>query len=194
MNSQIVKLIEGFEKNPAIEVEKIQQVVRAINLDLPSEYLEIFLLMNGGEGFIGENYCRFYAIEDLLPFNEAFSVKEFAPELFIFGSNGGGEAFAFHTRSNPFSIVEIPFIPMDMKLVKLLGNTMSEFFYHFSTGAKSGSPSINKDLVGKEIHEIQPIVFGGNPLDPKNKTPLRPKDYAELVVFWNRIWQNRKNP
>jgi len=82
---------------------------------------------------------------------------------------------------------------MDMKLAKLLGNTMDEFFSHFSTGAKNNSSQINKDLIGKEIHEIHPIVFGGDPIDPKNKVPVRTKDYAELVVFWNKIWQNRKN-
>jgi hypothetical protein len=37
--------------------------------------------MNGGEGFINDNYCRLYAIEDLMPLNEAYSVKEFAPSL-----------------------------------------------------------------------------------------------------------------
>jgi hypothetical protein len=193
LNSLIVKFFEGFQKNPPVESATIQQAVKATNLDLPSEYLDIFSFMNGGEGFIGDNYCRLYAIEDLQFFNEAFSVKKFTPDLFIFGSNGGGEAFAFNVTSNPFSIVEIPFIPMDMKLAKLLGNTMGEFFSHFSTGVKNNPSQINKDLIGKEIHEIHPIVFGGDPIDPKNKAPLPTKDYAELVVFWNKIWQNRKN-
>jgi len=192
LNSQIIKFLEGFEKNLTIESAMIQQVIKAINLDLPSEYLEIFSFINGGEGFISDNYCRLYSIEDLMPLNESFSVKEFAPELFIFGSNGGGEAFAFNTTSSPFSIVEIPFIPMDMKWAKLLGNTMSEFFSHFSTGVKNNSSQINKDLIGKEIHEIHPVVFGGSPLDPKNKVLVPVKDYAELVVFWNKIWQSKK--
>jgi hypothetical protein len=194
LNPQIIEFMEGFERNPRAEPMVIQQVVKELNLDLPSEYLDLFSLMNGGEGFIGDNYCRFYALEDLMPLNEAFLVKEFAPGLFIFGSNGGGEAFAFNTKSSPFSILEIPFIPMDVNWAKLLGKTMDEFFFHFSnSGTKSAPPSINKTLIGKEIHEIQPVVFGGSPLDPKNKILLSPKDYAELVVFWNKIWQNRKN-
>jgi len=194
LNPQIIEFIEGFEKNPSADLKMIQQIIKELNLDLPSEYLDLFSFMNGGEGFIGDNYCRLYAIEDLIPLNEAFLVKEFVPELFIFGSNGGGEAFAFNTKSSPFSILEIPFIPMDVKWAKLLGKTINEFFFHFSNSKiKSVPPSINKALIGKEIHEIQPVVFGGSPLDPKNKILISPKDYAELVVFWNKIWQNRKN-
>ena len=197
MNSQIIEFIEGFEKNPRAESAVNQQVVKALNLDLPSEYLNLFSFMNGGEGFIGDNYCRLYAIENLMPLNEAFLVKEFALELFIFGSNGGGEAFAFNTKSSPFSIVEVPFIPMDLKWAKLLEKTINEYFSHFSNSAdnkvNSVPPSINKALIGKEIHEIRPVVFGGDPLDPKNKIPLGPEDYAKFVVFWNRIWQNRKH-
>ena len=58
LNSKIIKFFEGFEKNPPIELSQLQQVVKAINLDLPSEYLDIFLYMNGGEGFISDNYCQ----------------------------------------------------------------------------------------------------------------------------------------
>jgi hypothetical protein len=170
----------------------IEQVIKRINLDLPLEYLEIFSFMNGGEGFIGDNYCRLYPIEDLIPLNEAFSVKEFAPELFIFGSNVDGEAFAFNTTSNPFSIVEIPFIPMDMEWANLLGKTITEFFSNFSNGEEKNSPQVNKDLIGKEIHEIHPIAFGGDPLDPKNKALVPIKNYAEIVVFWNEVWHRIK--
>ena len=177
MNSQILQCIEKFEKNPIAETSTFQQVLSNLNLELPSEYLDLFSFMNGGEGFIGDNYCRFYPIEELMPLNEAFLVKEFAPELFIFGSNGGGEAFAFNTTNKPFSIVKIPFIPMDLKWAKPLGNSISDFFFQFLSHTDqreaSVSSSINKDLLGKEIHELQPVVFGGDPVDAKNKIPLR---------------------
>lgn len=197
MNPQLFEYLEGFEKNPGAEVSAIRQVIQTLNLDLPSEFFDLYLYMNGGEGFISDSYCRFYAVEDLIPLNEVFLVKEFAPELFIFGSNGGGEAFAFNIKNIPCSSVEIPFIPMDIKWAKSLGNTISDFFSHLSSRTDlettGVSPSINKALIGKEIHEIQPVVFGGDPLDPKNKIPLSPNDHAKLVVFWNKIWQGRKS-
>jgi hypothetical protein len=57
--------------------------------------------MNGGEGFIGENYLRAWPVEDLIQSNKDYRVDEAAPGLFLFGSSGGGEAFAFDTRSAP---------------------------------------------------------------------------------------------
>jgi hypothetical protein len=192
LNSEIAKFFEHFEKNPPIKSVAIQKIVKAINFELPFDYFEIFSFMNGGEGFIGDNYCRLYPLDELVSLNQSFSVKEFAPDIFIFGSNGGGEAFAFNTSSNPFSIVKIPFIPMDIKFSNFLGKTISEFFANLSDSASKGSVQINKALIGKEIHEIHPVVFGGNPLDPKNKALVPIKDYAELVVFWNKIWQSKK--
>jgi hypothetical protein len=77
---------------------------------LPAEYVQFLEQMNGGEGFIGENYLRVWPIEDLIQNNKNYHVDEVAPELFLFGSSGGGEAFAFGTRSSPPPIVAVPFI------------------------------------------------------------------------------------
>ena len=192
MNFEITKFFENFEKNLPIELVKIQEVAKAINLDLPSEYLEIFSFMNGGEGFIGDNFCRLYPLDELVSLNESFSVKEFAPEIFIFGSNGGGEAFAFNIAESPYVIIKIPFIPMDLDFTNLIGQTVSEFFSSFSTSERRTLLEINRDLIGKEIHEKHPVVFGGDPIDPNNKTFVPTKNYAELVVFWNKIWHSRK--
>jgi hypothetical protein len=190
LNSEIIKFLDGFEKNPGVESALIQQVTQAVNLDFPLEYLGLFLHMNGGEGFVGDNYCRLYSIENLIPLNQAFMITDFAPGFFIFGSTGGGEAFAFDTKSKPFSIVKIPFIPMDVKYAELLGTTIYDFFVSLSRQSSNIIPhAINKTAVGKEIHEIQPVVFGGDPVDVKNKILLSSEDYAKVVVWWNRKYQ-----
>lgn len=41
-------------------------------------------------------------------------------------------------------------------------------------------------LAGKEIHEIQPIKFGGHPTDPANKIALTPSEHAQVTAWWNR--------
>lgn len=192
MNSEINKLFEGFEKNPPINSLEVQKIANAINFDLPSDYLEIFSFMNGGEGFIGNEYCRLYPLDELISLNESFSVKEFAPEIFVFGSNGGGEAFAFKATTSSVSIVKIPFIPMDVGFAELLGKTFRNFLASFNENEDNESAEINRNLIGKEIHEIQPIVFGGSPIDPKNKAFVPVKDYGKLIVFWNKIWKNKK--
>jgi hypothetical protein len=40
---------------------------------------------------------------------------------------------------------------------------------------------------GREIFEITPIILGGNPTDPANKTVLTRQDHIKAVVYWNRI-------
>src|SRR5947208_692177 len=68
---------------------------------------------NGGVGPIGEHgFARFWRIEELLELNTAYLVSECIPGLFLFGSDGGNEAFAFDTRMYPMPIVEVPFILM----------------------------------------------------------------------------------
>jgi len=149
LNLQIIKFFDRFEKNPSAEPELIQQVTQVLNLAFPLEYLDLFLHMNGGEGFIGDNYCRLYSIENLNPLNQAFMVKDFAPGFFIFGSTGGGEAFAFDTKSDPFSIVKIPFIPMDVKYAEFLGATVYDFFVSLSNQSSNLIPhTINKATIG----------------------------------------------
>jgi hypothetical protein len=71
--------------------------------------------MNGGEGFMGENeYLRLWRVEELAEMDAGYEVAEVEPDLFLFGTNGGGEAFAFDTRSTPFSLVAVPFIVIDL--------------------------------------------------------------------------------
>jgi SMI1/KNR4 family protein SUKH-1 len=82
---------------------------------LPAEYVKFLEQMNGGEGFIGENYLMAWPVQDLVQSNKDYLVEEAAPELFLFGSNGGGEAFAFDTRSFPPPIVGVPLIVISLE-------------------------------------------------------------------------------
>lgn len=40
---------------------------------------------------------------------------------------------------------------------------------------------------GMEIFEITPIILGGSPTDPKNKTLLNRQQHFEAVRYWNQI-------
>ncbi len=42
-------------------------------------------------------------------------------------------------------------------------------------------------LKGKEIFEITPVILGGSPTDPKNKTVLTRAEHIEAVNYWNKI-------
>jgi len=44
-----------------------------------------------------------------------------------------------------------------------------------------------QDCTGKEIFEIQPVILGGSPTDPGNKTILTRQQHIEAVRYWNNI-------
>jgi hypothetical protein len=91
--------------------------------------LQFLEQMNGGEGFVGKNYLMAWPIEDLIQFNKDYFVDVMAPELFLFGSNGGGETFAFDTRSSPPSVVAVPSIVYLEDAIVLAPN-FNEFLQH----------------------------------------------------------------
>jgi hypothetical protein len=45
----------------------------------------------------------------------------------------------------------------------------------------------DKDLLGKEIWEITPIILGGSPTDTANKTVLTREQHIQAVRYWNKI-------
>ena len=60
-------------------------------------------------------------------------VDESAPGLFLFGSSGGGEAFAFDTRTVPPSIVAVPFIVLDLEDAIAIAPNFNAFLQHLYT-------------------------------------------------------------
>lgn len=45
----------------------------------------------------------------------------------------------------------------------------------------------NDTLRGKEIFEIKPVILGGSPTDPANKTALTRADHIKAVTYWNKV-------
>ena len=44
---------------------------------------------------------------------------------------------------------------------------------------------------GMEIFEITPVLLGGDPVDPKNKTVLTRQQHIEAVRYWNNMIRTR---
>ncbi len=104
-----------FSQNPGASDESIRSVEQVLGKLLPRDYRMFLARSNGGEGFIGEHYLILWKIEELPQFNRDYQVEEYAPGLLVFASNGGGEAFAFDTKTTPYRIVQVPFIGMSLK-------------------------------------------------------------------------------
>jgi len=59
--------------------------------------------------------------------NRSYQITEYAPGLLLFGSDGGGEAFAFDIRSGEESIVSVPFVGMDLHLARPVARDFQTF-------------------------------------------------------------------
>jgi hypothetical protein len=83
---------------------------------LPESYLNFLRQYGTLEGELSVQPCwfRVWAADDVMQANCDYQVQELLPGWFAFGSSGGGELFAFDTRTNrPWKVFMIPSIGMD---------------------------------------------------------------------------------
>ncbi len=122
-----IGLLAHFAANPPASQEKISKVQELLSFLLPEDYVDFLTTADGGEGFIGRTHLILWKTDELIANNAAYHVAELAPELFLFGSNGGGEAFWFERRSAALPIVSVPFITMEMADAKVVAPDFETF-------------------------------------------------------------------
>src|SRR5579859_6050411 len=121
------KLPIEFNTNSGATEEAISSAEVEINFTLPEEYKIFVRRTNGGDGFLGENYLILWTVEEIPTFNKEYQVNEYAPGLILFASTGGGEAYAFDTRTAISPVVQVPFIGMDLTSAKPVAAGFAEF-------------------------------------------------------------------
>jgi hypothetical protein len=171
---------EHFIKTPPLSASTVVRLVSQLRRPIPSGFSEMYCAHNGADGFARDSYVRIYPLDHLGDLNRSFQTARFAPGLTIFGSNGGGEALAFDPNG---MIIQVTFIPLRAEYANVMGRSISELFG--TLGGPSLTDAPRQDLLGLELHEVTPIVFGGDPVDPANKIALPLDKYAQLVVCWN---------
>ncbi len=128
MNEKITEFISQMEKVPGVSWSELQKTESELGFKFPEEYASFLLESNGAEGAIGEAaYLVLWSLENIGSLNQAYKVNEYAPYLTLFGSDGGGMAFAFDKRSASLPIVEIAYIDIGLEEPELRGQTFLEF-------------------------------------------------------------------
>ncbi|MHC4400934.1 MAG: SMI1/KNR4 family protein [Planctomycetota bacterium] len=115
--------------SPAPETA-LWQLVADAPVPLPDSYLDQLRTSNGGEGNLAvePGWVVFWPAEEVIVNNREYQVSEYLPGFFAFGSNGGGELLAFDCRqAPPFSVVMVPFIPMEQKEAVQVAKNFNEF-------------------------------------------------------------------
>ncbi|CAH0647521.1 SMI1/KNR4 family protein [Pseudomonas juntendi] len=120
-------LTEGQLNGPA-EMSTIDNLSKNLAATLPESYIEFLKEHDGGEGFIGDNYIIFWKAEEVVDFNREYEVETYAPGIFLFASNGGGEGYGFDTLNAALPIVRIPFIGMDRQYAISVASDLPDLF------------------------------------------------------------------
>jgi len=121
------RLLVRFRGNPPASSRLLALCQASLGFLLPADYAQFMQKADGGEGFIGKHYLMLWPVAEVIKENTGTYYAEAAPGLLLFGSNGGGEAFAFDTRSVPASFVMVPFIGMELNAAHLIAPTFRSF-------------------------------------------------------------------
>ena len=90
-------------------VAAIAQLKAVAPVRLPESYFSLLSFSNGGEGPLAVRPLRLclYPAEEVAGIEQAGTFREFFPNLFVIGGNGGGAAVAFDLRAGePYPLVE----------------------------------------------------------------------------------------
>jgi len=128
------RVLRTFNPNPPAELPCVQKLQREAGFCLPDSYVRFLLHADGGEGFVGDAYVILERAGELVEWNMALEVGDYSPGLFVFGSNGGGEAFGFDTRDSCVSIVCVPFIAFEWEYALPMGACFWEFLLALEDG------------------------------------------------------------
>ena len=186
MDEAITQGVARLRPNPPANASALRSAEQASGVVWPDDYRSVLMIANGGEGFLSDDlYMVLWPAEQIHHLNEAYGVRQYAPGLLLFGSNAGGDAYAFDMREQTKPVVTVPFVGMDLKRVEFIAPSLLEVLR--LTMRQGHGHAARPDLFGKEVFEIKPIILGGHPTDPRNKAIVGRQEHIELVRYWNRL-------
>lgn len=127
MRQDLEQIVSQLLTNGSGSREALTRWSSGLNIVLPEDYVDFMVEANGGEGSVGDTYVQLWSTEQLVDLNEAYAVREFAPGIGLFGSDGGGTAYGFLSATVPATLVSVPFVGMAVEAVTPMGSTFTEF-------------------------------------------------------------------
>ena len=114
-----------IDKNDPPFADDVEVFLNNVGFSLPTSFMDFFKKTNGADIISSENYIILWALTDMIQLNKDYNVKEYAPEFFIFGSDGGDTAYAIEKDTG--DIYEIPFIGMSKEAAIFKSKTFIKF-------------------------------------------------------------------
>ncbi|MBC3789061.1 SMI1/KNR4 family protein [Spirosoma utsteinense] len=131
MKAFIKEYFPHFE-NDSATVEEVIKLEKQLEIDLPSDYKDFLIHLNGFEGEVGSNYTVFEPVSKIYELTQNFCAESFPWAIYI-GSNGNLEMFVIDKRTYPRKFGLLPFIADDKDFISL-GETFEQFLYRLREG------------------------------------------------------------
>jgi hypothetical protein len=80
--------------------------------ELPTDYLQFLMLADGAEGFVGNRYIALWHAGEIIELNGIARTQEFAPGLFLVGTDGAVTGYGLDVRSARAQFLEVPLVGM----------------------------------------------------------------------------------
>lgn len=121
---------------PPASEDDIQWLLQHIGLELQPGYITALRYSNGGDGefhlspygSFSPGWFQLWPISEVLQTNGQDCIHEDLPGYYAFGGNGGGEFFAFDTRTpHPWRIVMFPYLHSGEKDGIVIALSFEEF-------------------------------------------------------------------
>jgi SMI1 / KNR4 family (SUKH-1) len=103
----------------------IEIFLKNINFQLPQGFIEFYKETNGADLSGTDVYVVLWPLTDLIKLNDSYNVQIYAPEFFIFGSDGGDTAYVIEKQTG--NIFEMPFIGMSKEEAVYKSKSFNEF-------------------------------------------------------------------
>jgi len=141
MDAELKSLVTGGNakwrrESPANEAS-VLDLAQNGRFKLPCEYLDFLRLSDGGSGSLAVSpfWFQIWSAADVLKLNKGYGRDEFYPELFLFGSSGGGSLIAFELRDqHPWPIVSMDWYDSKRECVDKLAPDFLSFVRLLGTG------------------------------------------------------------
>ncbi|SFO57464.1 SMI1 / KNR4 family (SUKH-1) [Chitinophaga sp. YR627] len=201
MDNDLLYLTAKLDKNPPIDKDSFDKALELIDCSFPPDYLSFMRKHNGCEGAVlNGQWLVLWPIQELLQYNEMYGASVFAPGLFLIGSNGGAIAYGIKKEQGIF--FEVEFVYMEEKESIVIAKDFESFLWslaEFTEGscqyslARVASDKDNRkrheqdpSLKGMHLHEVHPILLGGDPIAAANKVPLKSDAHSQYTRWWKK--------
>lgn len=132
--SRMPPALARVSRSKGAERRSVLATLAAYGITPAPDYIWLMEESDGVEGPVGaQGYLVLWALANLATHNQAYHVDEFAPDLFLIGSDGGDTALAF-SRRRPGTFLTVPFVGLSDEAAVPVGSSLADLVGAVSYG------------------------------------------------------------